>query len=38
MGSPSFGKATAQVVLPLDTMFDEQHMERMENWQAILLK
>ncbi|HSZ35264.1 MAG TPA: S41 family peptidase, partial [Puia sp.] len=30
MGSPSFGKATAQVVLPLDTMFDEQHMERMK--------
>jgi carboxyl-terminal processing protease len=30
IGSPSFGKATAQVVLPLDTMFDEQHMERMK--------
>jgi len=30
MGSPSFGKATAQVVLPLDTLFDEQHMEKMK--------
>jgi carboxyl-terminal processing protease len=30
VGSPSFGKATAQVVLPLDTMFDEKHMERMK--------
>jgi carboxyl-terminal processing protease len=30
VGTPSFGKATAQVVLPLDTMFDEQHMERMK--------
>jgi carboxyl-terminal processing protease len=30
LGSPSFGKATAQVVLPLDTVFDEQHMERMK--------
>ena len=30
LGSPSFGKATAQVVLPLDTLFDEQHMERMK--------
>jgi carboxyl-terminal processing protease len=30
VGSPSFGKATAQVVLPLDTLFDEQHMERMK--------
>jgi carboxyl-terminal processing protease len=30
IGSPSFGKATAQVVLPLDTMFDEQHMEKMK--------
>jgi carboxyl-terminal processing protease len=30
VGSPSFGKATAQVVLPLDTMFDEKHLERMK--------
>jgi carboxyl-terminal processing protease len=30
VGSPSFGKATAQVVLPLDTLFDEQHMDRMK--------
>ncbi len=30
IGTPSFGKATAQVVLPLDTMFDEQHMEKMK--------
>ena len=30
VGSPSFGKATAQVVLPLDTVFDENHMERMK--------
>lgn len=30
VGSPSFGKATAQVVLPLDTLFDDQHMERMK--------
>jgi carboxyl-terminal processing protease len=30
VGSPSFGKATAQVVLPLDTLFDEKHMERMK--------
>jgi carboxyl-terminal processing protease len=30
IGSPSFGKATAQLVLPLDTMFDERHMERMK--------
>lgn len=30
MGSPSFGKATAQVVLPLDTLFDEKHLERMK--------
>ena len=30
IGSPSFGKATAQVVLPLDTLFDEQHMDRMK--------
>lgn len=30
VGSPSFGKATAQVVLPLDTLFDEQHLERMK--------
>jgi len=30
IGSPSFGKATAQVVLPLDTLFDEKHMDRMK--------
>jgi carboxyl-terminal processing protease len=30
LGSPSFGKATAQVVLPLDTLFDEKHMDRMK--------
>jgi carboxyl-terminal processing protease len=30
LGTPSFGKATAQVVLPLDTLFDEKHMERMK--------
>ena len=30
VGSPSFGKATAQVVLPLDTMFDEKNVERMK--------
>src|SRR5450631_2665955 len=30
VGSPSFGKATAQVVLPLDTLFDERHVERMK--------
>jgi carboxyl-terminal processing protease len=30
IGTPSFGKATAQVVLPLDTVFDEQHLERMK--------
>jgi carboxyl-terminal processing protease len=30
IGAPSFGKATAQVVLPLDTLFDEQHMDRMK--------
>ncbi len=30
VGTPSFGKATAQVVLPLDTLFDEKHMERMK--------
>jgi carboxyl-terminal processing protease len=30
VGSPSFGKATAQVVLPLDTLFDEKHLERMK--------
>ncbi len=30
VGTPSFGKATAQVVLPLDTVFDEQHLERMK--------
>jgi len=30
VGSPSFGKATAQVVLPLDTLFDEKHMDRMK--------
>jgi carboxyl-terminal processing protease len=30
VGSPSFGKATAQVVLPLDTLFDEKHTDRMK--------
>ena len=30
IGSPSFGKATAQVVLPLDTLFDEKHLERLK--------
>jgi carboxyl-terminal processing protease len=30
VGSPSFGKATAQVVLPLDTLFDEKHLDRMK--------
>lgn len=30
IGTPSFGKATAQVVLPLDTIFDEKHLERMK--------
>jgi carboxyl-terminal processing protease len=30
IGTPSFGKATAQIVLPLDTLFDEQHIERMK--------
>ncbi len=30
IGTPSFGKATAQVVLPLDTTFDEQHLEKMK--------
>jgi len=30
VGSPSFGKATAQVVLPLDTLFDDKHMDRMK--------
>lgn len=30
VGSPTFGKATAQVVLPLDTVFDEHHLERMK--------
>ena len=30
LGSPSFGKATAQVVLPLDTLFDEKHLDRMK--------
>ena len=30
VGTPSFGKATAQIVLPLDTLFDEQHVERMK--------
>lgn len=30
LGSPTFGKATAQVVLPLDTVFDENHLERMK--------
>lgn len=31
VGSPTFGKATAQVVLPLDTVFDENHMDRMKS-------
>ncbi|MDP4214110.1 MAG: S41 family peptidase [Bacteroidota bacterium] len=31
VGSPTFGKATAQVVLPLDTVFDEDHLERMKS-------
>ena len=31
VGSPSFGKATAQIVLPLDTLFDEKHMDRMKS-------
>ncbi len=30
VGSPSFGKATAQVILPLDTLFDEKHLDRMK--------
>lgn len=30
VGSPSFGKATAQIVLPLDTLFDEKHLDRMK--------
>ena len=30
VGSPSFGKATAQVVLPLDTLFDEKHADRIK--------
>jgi len=30
VGTPSFGKATAQIVLPLDTLFDEKHVERMK--------
>ncbi len=30
IGTPSFGKATAQVVLPLDTTFDEQHLGKMK--------
>lgn len=30
VGSPSFGKATAQIVLPLDTLFDEKHIDRMK--------
>jgi carboxyl-terminal processing protease len=36
LGSPSFGKATAQVVLPLDTTFDEQHMERMKTADSFI--
>ena len=36
VGSPSFGKATAQVVLPLDTLFDEKHMERMKTAENFL--
>ena len=31
VGSPTFGKATAQVVLPLDTVFDENHLDRMKS-------
>jgi carboxyl-terminal processing protease len=31
VGSPTFGKATAQVVLPLDTLLDEMHPERMRS-------
>jgi carboxyl-terminal processing protease len=41
MGTPSFGKATAQIVLPLDTLFDEQHMESMkaaENYIKITIE
>jgi carboxyl-terminal processing protease len=41
IGAPSFGKATAQVVLPLDTLFDEQHMDRMktaENYIKITIE
>jgi carboxyl-terminal processing protease len=36
VGSPSFGKATAQVVLPLDTLFDERHMEKMKTAENFL--
>jgi carboxyl-terminal processing protease len=36
VGSPSFGKATAQVVLPLDTLFDEQHLERMKTADSFI--
>jgi carboxyl-terminal processing protease len=41
LGTPSFGKATAQVVLPLDTLFDDQHMESMktaENYIKITIE
>jgi carboxyl-terminal processing protease len=31
IGSPSFGKATAQIVLPLDTSFDEKHLDQMKS-------
>ena len=31
VGSPTFGKATAQIVLPLDTAVDENHMDRMSS-------
>jgi carboxyl-terminal processing protease len=31
VGSPTFGKATAQLVLPLDTVFDENHLDRMKS-------
>ena len=36
LGTPSFGKATAQVVLPLDTLLDEKHLERMKNSENYL--
>jgi carboxyl-terminal processing protease len=31
VGSPTYGKATAQIVLPLDTLLDENHMDRMKS-------